>query len=581
MSGRRADKRKHYTPASSRPSNSYVNNYDPVKESDGAYYKPSHSNNQTPASHHDMSITQTTTGPRARKPPGDNKAVFEGKRVVSDKGYFDKLKVHCELSTKKNLYVGQRIFTNPYDERLQIGQDCPHLQAALNSVAGQHAQAKLIIMPPGVHKGPFRFDRSSSTISMEGFTLGLRIVGDTRNLAGLTYVHGNPCFHSFSDLGSNTAVVELTCLDGNQLCIKVNGLDLVKSGLGKDDKVILRDTNGNLSERNVISVDTNTFKFDGPALVGVSSVTVCPNVVLTIDEKSQDPLFVVANASLTFRGIRFTASSPKMQRSLMILLGNSIVNAVGCLFDDVNRKVNNTVIVSTGSLLFGCEVDEYEKFLEKETDARSTKYPITIIGGISNSLKLSTAASIGDSCLTLIGSAGNGCLLKPASVCAPTHLVCIGNQIGIKALHGSSVCPSFDAVFNNNGISMVAEVGSCVSMPKSTFAPSNIRHHVASGPVNATFEQQLIKSEAVVGLTLDPGNTYGGINIYLGKSYSIYSYDKIAKHTLTLSNTAKFIGRGSGSTATFDGGKVGEGLNFTVLDANTVLVTSASGITFT
>lgn len=579
MSTRRTDKRKHYTPSgpSSRPSNTFVNNYDPSRDSGDNHFKPSGGQQD----HHDLSITQTTTAPRNRKGPAsqnENKDVFEGKRVVADKGYFDKLKAHCEVKIKKNLYVGQRIFTAPYDERLQIGQDCPHLQAALNSVAGQHAQAKLIVLPPGVHKGPFRFDRSASTVSIEGFTLGLRVMGDSRNLSGLTYIHGIPCVHTFNDLGSG--LVELNLLDSNYLQIKATGLDLVKSGLGKDDKIIIRDTQGNLSERNVILVETNTIKFDGVPLTGITSVTFCPNVVLTIDEKSQDPLFVVANASLTFRGIRFTATSPKTQRSLIIILGNSVVNAVGCIFDDIDRKIETPVIVSMGSLLLGCEVDEYEKYLEKETDARSTKYPITIIGGIANNLKVSTGAAIGESCLTLIGSSGNGCLLKPGSTCVPTHLIVFGNKIGVKSLHGSSLCPAGEAIFTNNGISIVAEVGAIVSMPKSSFAFNDMKTHTNSGPVNATFENQFVKSESPVALTLDPGSVYSGISIYMGKSYSVYSLDKATKHTITLPYTTKFIGAGSGNIATLEGTKVGEGLQFTIVDPNTVLVTSVQGVTF-
>ena len=204
-------------------------------------HNPHFSGNQTPA---EFSVTETVGG--AGKSKGQMK---REKKILVEKAYLGTVKCHNDGIFRKNVYIGGTLFTQPHNEKVIIGKDCPDLQSVFNSFAGQHAQARWIQLPPGAHKGCFRIDRGSSTVSIEGSTLGLRIVGDTRYIAGMAFVHGLPLTYRSVDkdsklyplIGNEDAEVELSC-EGNKLKITCGSApDFTKLGVNSSDLVLIRD----------------------------------------------------------------------------------------------------------------------------------------------------------------------------------------------------------------------------------------------------------------------------------------------------------------------------------------------------
>ena len=326
----------------------------------------------------------------------------------------------------------------------------------------------------------------------------------------------------------------------------------------------------------------------GLPLNKVTSIVFCPNVTLFPDEGMNEPSFLVANASATFRGIRFCApiisgNNYRARSSLLTVIGNSTVNVLGCLFDDLSRRVTNGIHVSTGSLVFSSEIDD----IGKESRI-PTVYPITVVGCNATAVHLGSGATLGESHLSVFGCGGAGCYLRAGSRLVPTKLLAMGNTIGCKCYSASTCAPVKDAAFVANGISIASEVGSLVSMPQSQFAPSNIKVHTSSGQVNAAFKNQLIRSGTPVCLHLNPALMIEDIPIYRGKEYAVYSEavivplldieEDIPPHSIKLNEGCSFTGLGAGSVCIFNG--EGCGLTFTILNDKTVLVTQCHGCSF-
>ena len=544
-------------------------------------------NAEQPEQKMDFSITETVGGNAKSKGKGTQPQRVP--RILVDKCYVGKLKAHSDIIARKDIYLGNRLFTQPVNERVLITKDCPDLQTALNSFSGQHAQAKLIELPPGVHKGCFRLDRMSSTVSIEGSTLGLRIVGDSRYIAGMTYTHGVPLSYNSLDkgakgtsppIGKEGATVELIT-EKNHLRITTGASnpDFSQLGLTNKDRIILRTEHGELTERVITAVDGNTIAFSGLEISKVTAITFCPNVVFIPDENESEPSFVVANASVTFRGIRFSVPTIngndfKSRSNILSVIGSSTVNVLGCMFDDLSRRVKTGVSLSVGAVLFSGEIDD----IGRESKS-STIYPITVLGCEKTAVKLTSGSTLAECCLTIMGCAGAGCLLKAGARFTPHKLIAIGNGVGIKCYSGSICAPIRDASFIQNGISIASEVGSVITMPASSFAPSNVKVHTVDGQLNNTFGNQLIHpaNNAPVALTMNPGMCIGDIRIYAGKEYFLTGFGS-EKHTFTLTEGATFIGLGSGNCCRFCGDKDGESIRFLVLDEKVVLVTACNGV---
>ena len=323
-------------------------------------------------------------------------------RLTAASAYFDRTKVNSDAFIRRDLYLGHRLFTSPYNERILIGSidaQCPHLQAAINTLSGQHAQAKLISLGPGTYPGHYRLDRLASTVSIDGLTLGLRIIGDNRPLAGMTYVSGCPFLHSSEDSKVKKGdPIKIESTDGNKIRIFQGSqqLDFISMGLVKDDTVLIQTANS-LFERVVTEVEKESFSVNGNPL-NLSencSVTFCPNVVFTFENPEQDYLCVIADASVTFKGIRFSSKVVKLDhpvdkkeernkeernkeerkkktekkegkkeeriegkkgdrqpRSVLSVVGSSVVNMMNCLVEDVEFRCHSCVSLSYGAILF-------------------------------------------------------------------------------------------------------------------------------------------------------------------------------------------------------------------------------------
>lgn len=312
----------------------------------------------------------------------------------------------------------ERLFTMPYNEQLTVGREIPNLQIVFNSVAGQHTQAKLINLPPGEYKGRYRLDRSSSTVSIDGYTLGLRVQGDTRPHVGTVLVPNEMVILPFPLDGEYFSEAKglsfLTADNGLMIKYGEENLDLSKLKIEKGDRVLLS-VEG--SENEVKTLEMSINGVEGPVLrfnselgnFKIRALAFCPNVTLFIDDPLTEPLFLIADSSITFRGIRFSSRSTgitPLRRSIMTIIGSSTVNLVNCLFDDIGHGVSVGKIPTTNTCLlvqYGATVLSTEIQGAEEGGIQPLSYSISTFGG-KKGITLSGRSQIVDAHLLSVGS---------------------------------------------------------------------------------------------------------------------------------------------------------------------------------
>jgi hypothetical protein len=337
----------------------------------------------------------------------------------------------------------RRLFTLPYNEELTVGREIPNLQMVFNSVAGQHSQAKLVHIPPGEYKGRYRLDRQASTVSIEGYVLGLKIVGDDRPHVGATLVANEMTLLPFPIDGkycSEAKGLSFLAAD-NGLMIKYGGenLDLDQLRVEKGDRILLS-VEG--SEGEIKTLEMGLTGVEGAVLrVGselsqlkIRSLAFCPNVTFIVDDPSPEPIVMVADASVTFKGIRFSSRASKqipLRRSIMTAIGASTVNLPNCLFDDIGNvasiekspTVNTCILAHYGATILASEIKDPD-----EGGIKPIFYSISTFGGVTG-VTLAGDSRIIDSHLTSVGSPI--LLSQGSSIYGPT-IQAVGSTINVR-----------------------------------------------------------------------------------------------------------------------------------------------------
>ncbi len=324
--------------------------------------------------------------------------LVKAKRVMGDKGYFLKAKVR-DLEVHRNLFIAASMYTSYSMRRCKIGEDFNSLQECIDSCSGQHVQHMLVQVPPGLHNGRIRIDCVSSVLSVDGVTLGLRIVGDNRVLSGLTLTKGDTCY---APIGSGAITFIRESIDSISVLAGGHAIDLEKFRLTAGDHILI--STGEIVEKIVARVNKNRiFLKDYSSNIMINSITFSPNCVIAADENTNENLLLVGRSSVTFHGIRFSVprlANKKKYRSLAVLVDKSTVNFINCMFDDLYLQCKDVLSLMLGSTVTGSEVDDSEA---KEAMAALSNYPITLIGGSENVISMTGISSIIDPQLYIIG----------------------------------------------------------------------------------------------------------------------------------------------------------------------------------
>lgn len=291
---------------------------------------------------------------------------------------------HDVLKTKK-------LITSLYDEKITIGRDLEHkeLASVINMFSGQHMQAKFLQVQPGEYSGRIRIDRISSSVSIEGYSKGLRIVGDRRNIVGHTFINEQKRDESLSYAGKVAIITK-----NNTVSISIDDslIDFLHEGIRPGDKVILmlQGENNSFSSLEVIVhqlEDELLYITNDLTSFEIRSVTFSPNVSFFVDDDKMDPILTVVDASVTFKGVRFTSktnNSEIKRLSVVSLIGCSTVNMMNCLIYDTGygseqqATCHNALLVKYGATLMASEMINVSS---EDCNWETAYFPITVIGG--------------------------------------------------------------------------------------------------------------------------------------------------------------------------------------------------------
>ena len=199
-------------------------------------------------------------------------------------------------------------------------------------------------------------DDRNEALSIESGNVGsLTIRGDTRELAGLSYLHNSAISSSKSDAGVGTITLSNS---GNDLIVAASTTnpDFASDGWGNGDKIRVIDDSGNYSEATVSSVSGNTITLSttAPTVGSVgSSVTLVPNKKL-YNASGIPILFTNAELSLTLQGLSIETSGTADIFTILVALGAKLT-LENCVVSDLRtsggfvavRIEENSVLTAT------------------------------------------------------------------------------------------------------------------------------------------------------------------------------------------------------------------------------------------
>jgi hypothetical protein len=190
---------------------------------------------------------------------------------------------------------------------------------ALNKVAGHHTQDIVFQLAPGIHiESDLDFTRFATSLDKADNDLitqtGFRILGDSRDHAGLRLVHNAFVNNELGvgGMGDDGATVTLTSA-GNTISVALTGtpIDFVALGVVPGDTILLKSNAGGAPvERSVVSVAATSLVYDGaPVTVGgvypigfLSYLELCPNTQL-IPNHSSSGFRINLGCSVKFKGV--------------------------------------------------------------------------------------------------------------------------------------------------------------------------------------------------------------------------------------------------------------------------------------
>lgn len=231
------------------------------------------------------------------------------------------------------------------------------IQCALNSFSdGNHTQRAIgeIHIPAGTYtESLYVRSLASSATDFEANGCGLELVGDTRELANMTYMAGGVVDMSGTNLGANEGRISLTNNGLNAIQVIVSGgnPNFPASSYGSGDVVLIRGNDGNWYERQITAVLSNEIQFGGLGVaVGDlgSSVVFCPNVIVSPDVDNSN-ILDLADAGLRIIGIWFKNTNPTTVNICRINHGRLAVN--NCLFDGRVASTQYNVFADNNSVL--------------------------------------------------------------------------------------------------------------------------------------------------------------------------------------------------------------------------------------
>jgi hypothetical protein len=246
-------------------------------------------------------------------------------------------KIKADQITTDELIVKKVI--NNIGKTYVVGVDVPTIQAGIDLASSGlkpdaanpdqllQAGAKNVTLsiPAGTYHETLFIDTSLSdpTINDPGTDLfflqgrGLRLIGDTRPIAAMTYINGglvrtSPVFLAnlgLNSLGTLNSVVTLTN-SGNTLIVSLatgNNPNFGAAGVVAGDTIIVSDVDGNFQERTVQSVNGNTVTYLGTSVTisgKGAALTFCPNVHVVAS--IPDAICYVVSGAVEMVGIWFS-----------------------------------------------------------------------------------------------------------------------------------------------------------------------------------------------------------------------------------------------------------------------------------
>lgn len=263
-----------------------------------------------------------------------------------------------ESLTSLTVDVSQTVALQEYIVRYG---EFPTIQSAIDSVDGKLALNLTINVAAGRYIESIFIGKTYASAT-DANTIGLSIIGDSRNLGATSYlqdgVNCNPL--GLNGFGTDKVDVEISnSLDVLTITLASDPqLDFDLMGIIPGDKIIVYDDALVYYEVNVISVVGNTITHDGGTInVGArgSGIILCPNVEIVGGTTGRAVIEVTSTAA-SISGLWFNSdlghgAAPDLFNE-MYLHDQALVRAQYCLLGGANNaNVNNWNFVNNQSML--------------------------------------------------------------------------------------------------------------------------------------------------------------------------------------------------------------------------------------
>lgn len=348
--------------------------------------------------------------------------------------------------------------------------DYPTIQSAVNHFAGRHAMNGSIIVAPGKYVESIEIDKLSSSLGNNNVNAprtGFNIVGDTRLIAGVSYVHSGVNTNPSSGSGLGTNLVDVTLSNvANVITITLASgpaLDFALAGVVVGDKLKIRNNSDIWTDVTVTSVSGNTLTHNGGTIAIGSSrsiVVVCPNVQI-LSKTAKKPAIFVSSTAVNITGVWLDTSiangSVVLPHGTLIAWEGANVRLAGCLFDNSTFNMTGAVMFFFQSGLFAGRVPDpstYSSGVNTVIGSNPTSYCCLFEGCSSVFAEyLNTFDALASSRLgvfvvnssqfsaSLLQAVSCGQAVQPGfnSVVSLSRLITINTPIGILAAVNSSI----------------------------------------------------------------------------------------------------------------------------------------------
>ena len=536
---------------------------------------------------------------------------------------------------------------NPVGGVYTIGVDFPTIQSGIDYCSSglkPVANSNLVQpLPPGVKnvtlnipKGlyretifidisfsiPFINDPATDINNLQG--RGLRLIGDTRPIVAMSYMNGGLLLSNRGPgLGHFGGQVTLINSDHTITVISsINpqpnfGVAEVVAG----DIIAVTDTNGNIQQRNVVSVLGNTVTYDGdPVSISGNGATLTffPNV--QVMSSVPDAICFIAGGYVEMVGIWFSGDPNFADSAIYGLapVGYCQLYFLNLLIDCRNLlQLQNGILPSLGARILGISADNdiigqmtilagslhaFDGFINQgqyyilappNPDQVFSGFSLFEAGGFVDSVQINganapdyiafQADNVSNMPIGTLGlfncPIGLDCNLE--SRLGITNLLTLDTcETGIQLTNASSLAVSGNIIYSNVTTPYAIDATSTISTVHNTGtdpSPNNIFTYFASGvqTMNSAYlNQRLNPGDAlVISLQLDPSATVNDVKIYQGKTYTLTKVSGGA-HTLTLT-TGSFLG--SSNIKTFMGGP-GSTMTILVVSDTEVDILTSTGV---